>query len=162
MKINSLFFTYAIFLFLLFHTTLSHAAPIIPLGPVTVSGTIQTAIWMPEKTIKGIPGMSGSLGHDRVIPAHFMITLNPYQGVDAKTAATMIRYVDWPAAESLRADQPPPFVKIRINSDNKNEFQPGSTIEVTEYTVNGDEGGTWTHYSSINIINKVAETEDKK
>ena len=43
-----------------------------------ITGTISEIKWYPQKTIKGIPGMSGSAGYDRIMPAHFIIKLTNY------------------------------------------------------------------------------------
>ena len=56
------------------------AAPIPPVGPYDVTGTIQEVRWVPERTVKGIPQMSGSAGKDRVESPHFRIKLVDYAG----------------------------------------------------------------------------------
>jgi len=49
-------------LFLLIITYNGIAAPIQQIGPVDIRGTVSDLQWNPEKTIQGIPGMSGSAG----------------------------------------------------------------------------------------------------
>src|SRR5271169_2379065 len=61
------------YLFLLIGAAM--AAPIRAIGPLDISGTISGMEWITETNVKGNPGMSGSAGHDRTRPAHFLITL---------------------------------------------------------------------------------------
>ena len=64
------------------------AAPLPDLGSANISGTVVKAKWSPKETRKGIPGMSGTAGHDRVVAAHFLVRLKDYEGIDAaKTCA---------------------------------------------------------------------------
>jgi len=51
----------------------SVGAPIIPVGPINICGTVNEVRWVPEEMVKGIPGMSGTAGKDRVVPGHFLI-----------------------------------------------------------------------------------------
>jgi hypothetical protein len=128
------------------------AAPVRPLGPVDVIGTISVIEWVPETSVKGKPGMSGSLGHDRTRPAHFLLTLTHYDGVDAETARRMTRYLDFAAFENTGQKSNPPFILLKINHNDRNYLRKGMRIRVTGYTVRGDEGGTWTHYAGIEVF----------
>lgn len=42
------------------------SAPILQVGPVTITGTIQEISWVPDKFVKRIEEMSGSAGTDRL------------------------------------------------------------------------------------------------
>jgi hypothetical protein len=130
----------------------SLAAPIPPLGPIDVSGTVSELLWVAEKKVKGIRGMSGSAGVDRVIPAHFLMTLKAFQGIDSETARAMTRYFDQEAFKYEKKNFMPTFIILKINHNDKNYLKKGMKITVTGYTVMGDEGGTWTHYRKIDII----------
>jgi hypothetical protein len=85
-----------------------HAAPIRPIGPVDVTGTISEVQWVPEKTVKGIPRMSGSAGRDRVMSPYFLVRLVDYEGVAPEMAVTMTRYLDWSAFQNQEV-RPAPF-----------------------------------------------------
>lgn len=61
------------FFLLVFISCSALAAPIIPVGPINICGTVNEVKWMPEEMVKGIPGMSGTAGKDRVVPGHFLI-----------------------------------------------------------------------------------------
>ena len=147
-------------LFILFAVSNGIAAPIRPIGPVDVNGTVSDLKWNPEKVIKGIPGMSGSAGHDRIMPAHFIVTLRDFNGVDSGTAAAMTSYIDWSVFKDKGRNFIPPFVVLMINHKDQNYLNKGMKIKVSGYTVRGDEGGTWTHFSRIDIINQPYEAED--
>jgi len=127
------------------------AVPIRPLGPVDISGTVTGLNWIPEKRIKAVPGMSGSAGRDRTIPAHFIVRLEDFDGVDRQTAMTMTRYLDRTVRNDQEKDCRPLFVLLKINHTDKNYLKKGMRIKVSGYTIRGDEGGTWTHFLRIDI-----------
>jgi len=129
-----------------------HAAPIRPMGPFDITGTISEVQWVPEEFRKGKPGWSGSLGHDRTIPAHFLVKLIDYDGVAAEHAITITRYISFNAYGDKNPSGMPPFVILKINSKDKTFLKSGMKIQVTGYSVRGDEGGTWTSYSGIKIL----------
>lgn len=150
-RINQIILIYSFFFLI---SVIAMGAPIIPIGPVEISGTVSEIKWVPEKKIKGIPRMSGSLGHDRIVPAHFLITLTNYKGVDSKTAITMTRYLDWSALQGEEKKEKPPFILLKINHSDKEYLKRGMKIKVIGYTVRGDEGGTWTSYKNIEILGR--------
>lgn len=141
-----------ILIFILIAVCHGIASPIRPLGPVDVSGTVGDLKWVPEKTVKAMRGMSGSAGRDRTIPAHFLITLKNFEGVDHQTAVAMTRYLDWSAFKDQGRDVRPPFILLKINHTDQNYLRKGMKIKVSGYTVRGDEGGTWTYFTRIDII----------
>ena len=108
--------------------------------------------WVPEKKIKAVRGMSGSAGKDRTFPAHFLVTLEDFEGVDRQTAATMTRYIDWSALKDQEKGCRPSFVLLKINHNDKNYLKKGMRIKVSGYTVRGDEGGTWTYFTGIDVM----------
>jgi hypothetical protein len=128
------------------------AAPIRPVGPVDVTGRVSETTWVPEQKIKGRPGMSGSLGHDRINPSHFLVTLIDYEGVTSETAVTMTRYINWTALKGYEPLKRPSFILLKINHTDKNFLKKGLKIRVVGYTVRGDEGGTWTSYTRVEIL----------
>jgi len=147
------------FLLILFAGFNTLAAPIRPIGPVDVSGTVSDLKWNPDKKIKGLPGMSGSAGVDRTVPAHFLVTLKDFVGVDSKTALMMTRYVDWSAFKDEKDNFIPPFIILKINQNDNNYLKQGMFIKVSGYTVRGDEGGTWTYYTKVDILNQPSQTD---
>ena len=139
--------------FFLFITALnSSGAPIPPVGPVTICGAISEAKWVPEEMVKGIPRMSGSAGHERVVLAHFLIALRNFDGVDSETARRITGYLAGSAFEAAGPEGTPPLILLKINHPDKNYLRKGMNIDISGYTVRGDEGGTWTSFTGIEII----------
>ena len=148
------------FILILFAGFNTLAAPIRPIGPVDLTGTVSDLKWNPDKKIKGLPGMSGSAGVDRTVPAHFLVTLKDFEGVDPKTALAMTRYVDWSVFKDEKDNFIPPFIILKINQNDNNYLKQGMFIKVSGYTVRGDEGGTWTYYTKIDILNQSPLTDN--
>jgi hypothetical protein len=119
---------------------------------VDITGTVVEARWMPEQKIKGIPGMSGTLGVDRVKRAHFLVTLEQVEGVDAKTARKMTGYLDSSVVREEEAVQGPLRILLQLNHEDKEFLKKGMRITVRGYKIAGDEGGTWTYYTEIKIL----------
>jgi len=131
----------------------SLAAPLPRLGPADIIGTVSDVHWIPETTVKGIPGRSGSAGRDRALAPHFKVKLKDFSGVDVQTAVAMTRYVDWNAIKNDGSQTKPPFVLLKIDYPDKNYLWKGMKIKVLAYTVGGDEGGTWASYKGIVFLN---------
>lgn len=117
-----------------------HAAPIRPVGPVTIEGTIQEIRWYPEKLVKGTPGMSGSAGKDRTFPARYVIRLadlhlrGPVQGDMSKFERTG-------------------GATVMLNHQADDQFlKKGMRIVVFNYRESGDEGGTWTSFDRLEVV----------
>ena len=157
MKNKGLSVAVGIYLFML--TVNAGAAPIRPVGPIDVTGTISGIQWVPETSVKGKPGWSGSLGHDRIRPANFLLTLTDYEGVNDETAYRMTRYLEWNAFKDNEQKGKPPFVLLKINHNDKNYLRKGMRIRVTGYTVRGDEGGTWTYYAGVYDVDHLVTEE---
>jgi hypothetical protein len=132
------------------------AAPLPRLGPVDISGFIDDVCWIPKTVVKGIPDMSGSAGRDRAFAPHFRVKLTDFSGVDAATAIAMTRYVDWNALKNHEGKKKPPFVLLKIDYPNKNFLKKGMKIKAHAYVVGGDEGGTWTSFRQIEILNNAS------
>jgi len=136
----------------LFFAATGSAAPLPPFPPVDLTGTVTEAQWVPEQRVEGTPGMSGSAGHDRVFPAHFIVRLARYSGVDSATAWQMTRLVDWHALDGFPADAAPPFIVLQIDHPDQGFLRAGMKIRATGYAIRGDEGGTWTSHDRITIL----------
>ncbi len=117
------------------------AVPMIPLGPVDVSGTVADLKWIPAKRVRGIPGRSGSAGVNRIIPAHFLARLRPYSGPDASLARLLNHMVG--AADQNPADpaQAPAALTVWILDVRPNQLKVGTRVFLPGYTIFGDEGG---------------------
>lgn len=133
----------------LLNSALVVAAPIPPAGPFDIVGTISELQWFPDRQIRGERGMSGSLGHDRVVLAHFVVRLVNYKGVAAENAVRISRYVSYNAYGDRNPSGMPAFIILKIDSNDKHFLKVGMKVRVKGYTVRGDEGGTWTSFSGI-------------
>jgi hypothetical protein len=137
----------------------TYAAPLPRLASLTIEGTIVQALWSPVETKPGQPGFSGSLGTDRVFPAHFDLELFDYQGVDAVTAARMSDWINHPTP-SPENEKPPKTVWVRVNEENARALRQGMRIRVAAYQVTGDEGGTWTHHEKVVVLDALTTKRD--
>ena len=127
------------------------AAPIPPAGPFDIAGTISEVQWSPAQHIRGKRGMSGSLGHDRVVAAHFVVRLVKYTGVAAEQAIRITKYISFKAYGDKNPSGMPPFIILKIDAKDKTFLETGMNVRVTGYTVRGDEGGTWTSFAGISV-----------
>ncbi|MEB3277793.1 MAG: hypothetical protein VKK42_02580 [Lyngbya sp.] len=116
-------------------------SPSAPIGPLTLEGYIQQITWIPDQFISGIPFMSGTLGCDRVIPAHYSVCLSNIKILDNSDEFPS------PFQDGLRADLDLPHPK------NDRFLQLGMYIRVVDLTIVGDEGGSSTYFEKIEILN---------
>jgi hypothetical protein len=136
---------------LLLTITQISAAPIPPAGPFDISGTISEVQWFPEQHVPGKKGFSGSLGHDRVFAAHFVVKLVNYSGVTAENAVRITRYISYKAYGDKNPSGMPPFIILKLDHKDKSYLKKGMKIRVKGYKVRGDEGGTWTSNSGVSV-----------
>jgi hypothetical protein len=128
------------------------SAPVPPVGPVDVEGTVLRADWLPEKSVRGIPNRSGSAGFDRTIPARFMVYLTDYSGIDAKAIRRMKVFYRWSASDNLNSSGMPEFIVLQLPHQDKTLIKEGMRVRVRGYVLRGDEGGDWTSYREIQIL----------
>lgn len=138
----------------LFGTTAVTAVPIPTIGPLNLEGRIAQVTWRPEQKMAGRPGLSGSLGRDRKDPAHFLITLIHYRGVEATTAWAMSRYLQQDLPVSPEHSGAPAFILLKIYQKDSRLLKAGMYIRLRGYLIRGDEGGTWTSYQSLEILDR--------
>jgi len=134
------------------------SAPLPSLGKVDVTGTIEEARWTPEASLKGRPGISGSLGRNRLIPARFTVTLRDYSGPPARQAWMMNGFMGVETTGTEDRDNPPPALVVFVNSADRSYLKAGMKIRLADYTVTGDEGGTWASCARVEIIGPKPET----
>jgi hypothetical protein len=121
---------------------------------VTVDGTIARVYWSPDTPLPGQPGRSGSLGRDRVDPAHFRVQLERYRGLDAATAWRLNGLVGETGPDNEDRSRPPARLFLKLNHEDPHALRPGMRIRVRGYSVSGDEGGTWTDYQHLDILSR--------
>ena len=144
--------------FVLFGGLSAFSAPIRPIGPADIIGTISEVRWVPERTVKGVPRMSGSAGRDRVVSPHFLVRLVDFEGVSSEESFTMTRYLDSSAYPDQDIKDRPPFILLEIDSSNQEYLIKGLRIKVRGYKVAGDEGGTSTSFTGIEILPRAPQT----
>ncbi|NTW83736.1 MAG: hypothetical protein HGB36_10290 [Chlorobiaceae bacterium] len=140
--------TAAILLLIVLSSGLSGAAPIPQVGPMLIEGVIDRISWNADRFVKGSGmynngkwhPMSGSLGHDRTIPAHYRILLKKTRVESHETAV---------ASRSFKSGSD---ITLVINHPANDGFlMKGMRIKVYDYTVRGDEGGDWYSFSRITV-----------
>ncbi len=117
-----------------------------------MTGTIAEVKWAPEVSVKGRKGFSGSLGRDRVFPAHFEVTLRKYSGPTAKEAWRLNGFMSVEADAAWDRDKLPPILEVWVNSEKRELLKPGMRLRLHGYRVTGDEGGTWTSVDRWEIL----------
>lgn len=127
------------------------AAPLPPMNPVDIRGRIVRLQWVPERHVKGVPGMSGSAGRNRVMPAHFRVVLEHVEGTDAETLDRISAWVR-PPDEQVPECKDPPCATLKIEHPDPHFLSVGMRIAVWGYCVRGDEGGTWTRFDRLEIF----------
>ena len=122
----------------------TYSAPLPPFDPVDICGEVVSLTWSEAIEVPGKPGFSGSLGHDHAFPARFRVELARYTGIDAGTAALINGMLDFvnPAGDRLL---------VLIDSPDRHLLDTAGSLCVTGYTIQGDEGGTWTHYDRLTL-----------
>lgn len=138
-----------VFILIFAATSNIYSVPLPPADKYDITGIIHEINWYPKKFIRGIPGMSGSAGKDRIMPAHYIIKLINYEGINHDDAIRITKYIKW---DAYNEHDQPPFIILKINHRDKNYLKKGMKIKVKGYTVRGDEGGTYTYYENIKIL----------
>jgi hypothetical protein len=135
------------------------AAPMPPIGPADITGTIAALCWVDRHEEKArIPGASGTLGVDRVIGAHYLVILHDVAGPDGKTlealaAALCVTVPGYLAPPGQRG------LSLQLNSDDPGLLRAGMRIRVIGYELGGDEGAVWTRYDKLEILDAPAERD---
>ena len=121
-----------------FWETEASMGPSAVFGPVDLEGVIQQATWHPSRFIWGVPGMSGSLGQNRTIPAHYKLQ---FQELEVS---------DW--AEFSRLG------RVMVHHPQDDGFlAAGIRIRIYGLTMSGDEGGDYICYDRAEILDSSLE-----
>jgi len=131
--------------------TVTLAAPVPQIGPMTIEGTIREISWSADRFVRGKRffrdgkwySASGSLGRDRTIPARYTVTLTGTTVVSEETADTAL---------SFRSGT---VILAVLNHPRDDRFlRKGMRIIIRGYTVRGDEGGDWYSCSGLTILRR--------
>ncbi len=135
------------------------AAPMRPVGPMDITGTIEKVEWAPKQFIKArAPGMSGTLGVDRTLAARFRVVLKDYTGLTEENVRDLLRFYNG-AFPGNPPGHPSPRIHIELLSDNPKLLAVGMKIRVTGYKIAGDEGATWESCDKLEILESPKNTE---
>ena len=127
----------------LFQISGSHAGPMKPVGPLTIKGTIQKISWYPEEFRKGIPGLSGSAGQDRTIPAHYRLGIEGTWKNSGEGAPLTVHKGS---------------IDLRIDHPENDSFLIGNmNVRIIGYRETGDEGGIRSSLEKIEILETKAK-----
>ena len=119
------------------------AAPMPPFSPVTVEGEVLEVVWTPQTLLKGEPGMSGTLGGDRIQPSRYTVVLRP-------TRVMVHGEGDW---LPFREGQDRVTLYLEHGKDD-GKLAVGQSIRVIRYVLRGDEGGVWTRYEGLDVLSQ--------
>jgi len=126
----------------------SISAPIIPIT-FTIEGEIKEVLWQPQRLIhKGIPGMSGSLGHDSYSLAQFRALISNFT-IETKDEFSRSE------VEKIRSAKE--FILFLKHEKDDGFLKKGMNIKVINYCIKGDEGGNWYSYDKIIILSSSAK-----
>ncbi|WP_353684945.1 hypothetical protein V4D30_03895 [Thermodesulfovibrio sp. 3907-1M] len=129
----------------------AYSVPLPSVDKYDITGTISEIEWYPKKFIKGISGMSGSAGKDRIMPPHYILKLTDYEGISSEDALKITRYIKWDTLNNNEKREPP-FILVKVNHKNRYFLKKGMRIKIKGYTVRGDESGTYTYYEKIEVL----------
>jgi hypothetical protein len=141
---------------------LSHAlsAPMAPFGPMHLEGTVEEVSWHPREEIKGVSvevngkrvPLSGSLGVDRTIRAHYRLVLIDTVVERPESEKANPDYRSYPVGQRAT-------VTVYRDADD-GYLRKGMRIRLRGYTEGGDEGGTWSSYDRVEVLSGPAPDFD--
>jgi hypothetical protein len=126
-------------LFYLLLTAQVFAIPAPEFATTDVEGTVDSVVWQAERQVKGLPGLSGSAGMDRTIPAKYQIRLT-----DTKVTS------DGQGLDPFATGDPITIELEHPKDDGK--IKKGMVIKVHGYKMKGDEGGFHTTFEKLEVI----------
>ena len=124
------------------------AAPLPPLAPIDVCGTIQSVKWLPPRSLPPVAVMSGSAGRERGWPARFVVVLDKICGVSEPVRAR-INGLLTTSYDGAGMRPHSGQILLVLAGDSSEQMVQGKGLCVTGFYVSGDEGGTWTHHDVV-------------
>lgn len=130
----------------------ANGAPLPAFDPVNVCGDLVSHRWVPERFVRGRPGYSGSLGHDRTFPASHRVVLRNYQGIDTAMASRINQLLSITSAESGAGAEA--RVVLLLPHADPRHLDHAASICVEAFQISGDEGGTWTRFRTLTLTRR--------
>jgi hypothetical protein len=136
------------------------SAPMAPVGPADIEGTIEEVSWKEKQEIKGVSvkvggkmvPVSGSLGVDRTIKAQYNVILTDTVVEKPDSEKDKLYYKSFPSGGRAA-------VTVYHDADD-GYLKKGMRIKVSGYTVGGDEGGVWSSYTKVKILKEPPAEND--
>ena len=122
------------------------AAPLPPLPAADLCGRIIAQRWVAEDHRKALPGASGSLGHDRTVPAHLRVVLGEVTGVSRDLAGRLSRIAGAQAGEV-----PEGGMLLLLGADRPDRLAGAVSLCVKGYALRGDEGITVPSFAALTL-----------
>lgn len=132
---------------------LAGAAPLPPQQPADICGAVQSLVWLPPRSLQAIAGMSGSAGHARSWPGRTVVILENVRGPTRQQMAEINALLA--TSEDGAGVRPGPDELLLVLQDgDPSALCDAAYLCVTGFYVSGDEGGTWTHYDRLSVIER--------
>jgi hypothetical protein len=125
--------------FLAIFTLSMSGAQMAPMATMTIEGKVKEIVWHKDRELKGLPGLSGSAGQDRTVPAHYQVKLE-----ETTVEANGEGFVPFEAGKPIE-------VKLDHAKDD-GHLKKGMKIRISGFRMNGDEGGVRMTYEKIEIL----------
>lgn len=124
------------------------AAPLPPVPPFDVCGTVVALGWLPAHREPAIKGMSGSAGVDRSWPERLAVVLDR-ACTDDPEALALSNMFQRGTAGSTGRDLAEGQALLVLPEVDIGAVTLGRGICVSGFKVSGDEGGTWTRFGAL-------------
>lgn len=106
-----------------------------PIGPIDLEGVIHQVTWHPAQFIAAIPMMSGSLGRERTIPAHYRLQFEEVKVSDQAEYENLLHY------------------GVIVNHPQDDGFlAAGMYVRIIGLRMLGDEGGMQTFFDRVEVL----------
>ncbi|MEL7315260.1 MAG: hypothetical protein AAFN08_09940, partial [Cyanobacteria bacterium J06559_3] len=111
-------------------------------------------LWFPERVQPAVSMMSGTLGGDRVFPAHYRVHVYPASIAVSKVDKT------YDASGVTFPERINDGFLVRLpHPDDDGFLQEGMKVSIVGYQELGDEGETWTAFDSIEILSQASAAD---
>ena len=134
------------------------AAPLPPVRPADFCGTVVQIGWLEPTTRPGVKGMSGSAGQERLWPGRYRVVLANLSGVSPETVALINNLLSTSAdGAGVNLGEGELLTVLPVQAEGLQAGEgpvAGDRICVEDFTIRGDEGGTWTGYAGVEIIRR--------
>lgn len=129
----------------------AHGAPLQPVGPVDICGSVVSREWLPERAETYRTGRPSSLKEDRKLPAGFRVVLENVRGIDAAISRRINSMLGFPAEEARETPDGPRRVLLLLTHAEPRVLDGAASLCVQGFQAGGDESGSWTRYVNLSV-----------